>query len=159
MLKTFKYVKVHFNVQSLQVVHRSDTHCLGHVPDKWVCFYVLYCTELYGVQYMLVAQSGLTLCDPMDCSPPGSTVHEIFPARIKGVCCHFLLQGIFPTKGLTPVLLHCRQILYRLSYKRSWQSTIVQYFYFKPTMSERKHKCSVNIDGTTILFLRVFLVA
>ena len=33
-----------------------------------------------------------------------------------------------------------------------------QYFYFKPTMSERKHKCSGNIDGTTILFLKVCLV-
>ena len=27
-------------------------------------------------------QSCLTLCDPMDCSPPGSSVHEIFQARI-----------------------------------------------------------------------------
>ena len=26
--------------------------------------------------------------------------------------CHFLLQGIFPTQGLKPHLLHCRQILY-----------------------------------------------
>ena len=31
---------------------------------------------------MLVAQSCPTLCDPMDCSPPGSSVHEIFQARI-----------------------------------------------------------------------------
>ena len=30
---------------------------------------------------VLVAQSCLTLCDPMDCSPPGSSVHEIFQAR------------------------------------------------------------------------------
>ena len=29
-----------------------------------------------------VAQSCLTLCDPMDCSPPGSSVHEILQARI-----------------------------------------------------------------------------
>ena len=28
------------------------------------------------------AQSCLTLCNPMDCSPPGSSVHEIFQARI-----------------------------------------------------------------------------
>ena len=34
----------------------------------------------------------------------------------------------------------------------------MQYFYFKPTMSERKRKCSGNIDGTTILFLKVCLV-
>ena len=31
---------------------------------------------------MLVAQSCLTLCNTMDCSPPGSCVHEIFQARI-----------------------------------------------------------------------------
>ena len=29
--------------------------------------------------------------------------------------CHFLLQGIFPTQGLNPGLLHCRQTLYSLS--------------------------------------------
>ena len=27
-------------------------------------------------------QSCPTLCDPMDCSPPGSSVHGIFPARV-----------------------------------------------------------------------------
>ena len=29
--------------------------------------------------------------------------------------CRFLLQGIFPTQGMNPGLLHCKQILYRLS--------------------------------------------
>ena len=33
--------------------------------------------------------------------------------------CHFLLQGIFPTQGSKPGLLHCRQTLYRLSYQES----------------------------------------
>ena len=32
--------------------------------------------------YLLCAQSCLTLCDPMDCSPLGSSVHGIFLARI-----------------------------------------------------------------------------
>ena len=31
---------------------------------------------------VLVAQSCLTVCDPMDCSPSGSSVHEILQARI-----------------------------------------------------------------------------
>ena len=35
------------------------------------------------------------------------------PGKNTGVSCHFLLQGIFPTQGLNPGLLHCRQILYR----------------------------------------------
>ena len=29
-----------------------------------------------------VAESCPTLCDPMDCSPPGSSVHGIFQARV-----------------------------------------------------------------------------
>ena len=68
----------------------------------------------------LVAQLCPTLCDPMDCSPPGSSVHGILQARIlewkkkkknTGVGSHFLLQGIFFTQESNLGLLHCRQIL------------------------------------------------
>ena len=52
----------------------------------------------------LVAQSCPTLCDPMDCSPPGIFVHGDSPGRNTGVGCHALLQGIFPTQGLNPGL-------------------------------------------------------
>ena len=41
----------------------------------------------------LVAQSSPTLCDPMECSPPGSSVHGDSPGRNIGVGCHALLQG------------------------------------------------------------------
>ena len=33
--------------------------------------------------------------------------------------CHFFLQGIFPTQGLNPRLLHCRQILYN---QATWEA-------------------------------------
>ena len=46
----------------------------------------------------LVTQSCPTLCNPMDCSPPGSSVHGIF-CKITGVGCHFLLQGNLPDPG------------------------------------------------------------
>ena len=36
-----------------------------------------------------------------------------------GVGCYFLLQGIFLTQESNPGLLHCRQILYQLSYKEN----------------------------------------
>ena len=39
-------------------------------------------TTLMAESESEVAQSCLTLCDPMDCSPPGSSVHKIFQARI-----------------------------------------------------------------------------
>ena len=34
------------------------------------------------------------------------------PGKKPGVDCHALLQGIFPTQGSNPCLLHCRQIPY-----------------------------------------------
>ena len=52
----------------------------------------------------LVTQLCPTLCDPMDCSPPGSSVH--FPGRNTGVGCHSLFQGIFPTQRSNPLPPH-----------------------------------------------------
>ena len=49
----------------------------------------------------LVAQSCPTLCDPMDCSLPGSSVHGDSPGKNTGVGCHALLQGIFPPRDWT----------------------------------------------------------
>ena len=48
----------------------------------------------------------LTLHDPTNCSLPGSSVYGIFQARITGVGCHFLLQGILPTQGPNLHFLH-----------------------------------------------------
>ena len=58
-----------------------------------------------GAVLCLVAQSCLTLFDPMDYSLPGSTVHGDSPGKNNGVGCHALLQGIFWTQGLNPCLL------------------------------------------------------
>ena len=73
----------------------------------------------------LVTQSCPTLCDPMYCSPPGSSVHGDSPGKNIGVGCHALFQGIVPSQGLNPGLLHCRQILYQLSH---WGSPYVTQF-------------------------------
>ena len=59
----------------------------------------------------LVTQSCPTLCDPMSCRPPCSSVHGNSPGKNTGVGCHALLQGIFPTQGSNPGLLPCRWIL------------------------------------------------
>ena len=47
-----------------------------------------------------------TLCDPTDCSPPGSSVLGDSSGKHTGVGCHALLQGIFPSQGSNPCLLH-----------------------------------------------------
>ena len=70
------------------------------------------------------AQLCLTLCNPMDYSPQGSSVHGDSPGKNTAVGCHALLQGIFPTQGLNQGLLHCRWILYQLSYQGSPQNRV-----------------------------------
>ena len=52
----------------------------------------------------LVAKSCPTLCDSMDCSPPGSSVLGDSPDKNTGVGCHAPLQG-FPDPGIKPVSL------------------------------------------------------
>ena len=75
-----------------------------------------------GFMSVLVAQLSLTLWDPM-----GPT-RLLYPrqeswapplGKNTGMGCHFLLQRIFPTQGLNPGLLHCRQILYHLIHQGS----------------------------------------
>ena len=73
----------------------------------------------FTVLQCLVAQSCPALCNPVDCSPPGSSVHRDSPGQNAGVGCHALLQGIFPTPESNPGLLHCRRILYCLSHQGS----------------------------------------
>ena len=56
-------------------------------------------------------------CDPMDRSPPGSSVHGISQARILEWVAIPFSRGIFPTQGPNLGLLHCRQVLYRLNHQ------------------------------------------
>ena len=79
------------------------------------------------LQWSEVAQSCLTLFDPMDCSPPGFSVHGIFQAWIlheywSGL--PFPSPGDLPTQGSNPGLSHCRQMLYRLSHQGSLDNSV-----------------------------------
>ena len=83
--------------------------------DRWCFSKTFGDSKLGGViksSQVLVAQLCPTLCDRMDCSPPGSSVRGILQARIlEWVAIPFSRAGIFPTQGLNPGLLHCRQII------------------------------------------------
>ena len=65
------------------------------------------------------AQSCLTLCDPLYCSPPGSSAHGISQARTLEWGCHFLLQGIFLTQRSNSVSCIGRQVFLPLSHEGS----------------------------------------
>ena len=77
----------------------------------------------------LVTQSYPTLRGPMDCSPLCSSFHGDSPGKNTRVGCHAFLQGIFTTQGSNPGLLHCKWILYQLSYQESTNNILIQTFY------------------------------
>ena len=71
---------------------------------SWMVFPQLFFSRsiffLHVLRYVCSdAQLYLTLCDPMDCSLPGSSVHGDSPGKNSGVGCHFLLPGLFLTYG------------------------------------------------------------
>ena len=74
---------------------------------------------------MKVAQLCPTLCNPMNCSPLGSSAHGILQASTR-VGSHSLLQGIFLTQESNLAFLHCRWILHHMSRQGSPLSTVLQ---------------------------------
>ena len=58
----------------------------------------------------------VTLCNPVDCSLPDSTIHGDSAGKHTGVGCHALLQGIFQTQGSNRGLPPCRWIHCHLSH-------------------------------------------
>ena len=139
----------------------KESDMTEHTHMQWIPFRTIYKHAKCKIKAVLclVTQSHLTLCDSMDCSSPGSSVHGDSLGKNTGVGCQTLLQGVFPTQGWNPSLpalqadslpsepqakpmntgvnslsllqrifptqesnwglLHCRWILYQLSYQGS----------------------------------------
>ena len=87
----------------------------------------------------------------MDYSPPGSCVHGDSPGKNTEVGCHALLQGIFPTQGLNPELLHCKQILYRLSHQGSTLDSV--YRLNKLFCNQEQQKCYLGLRNQCLIVL------
>ena len=108
--RILEWVAVPFSRGSSQPRDGTQVSCIAGG------FFTLWTTKKKESE---VAQSCLTLCDPMDCSPPGSFIHGILQARILEWVAISLPQEIFLTQGLNPGLPHCRQTLYHLSHQGS----------------------------------------
>ena len=76
-------------IMGLSRTTKGPTHSLrNQIWHIYIYIYTYIPTPIFIYTYMhvcacLVAQSCLTLCDPMDCSPRGSSVHGILQARIS----------------------------------------------------------------------------
>ena len=86
---------------------------IEHLEKIWVHF----CDPELGNGFLYCESESHSIvsdfCDPMDYSPWNS------PDQNIGVGSLSFLQGIFPTQGSNPGLLHGRRILYQLSHKGS----------------------------------------
>ena len=71
----------------------------GASPADALMLALVWCVHVKLLQFCS------TLWDPIDYSPPGSSVHRNSPGKNTEVGCHSLLQGIFPTQGSNPCLL------------------------------------------------------
>ena len=119
---------------------------VGRINGQLARKFLPFCTVL-----CLVAQMCPTLCDHMDCSPPGSSIHGDSPGKTTGVGCHALLQGIFRTQGSNLGLLHCRQILYHLCYQGIWKHLLGELKFSSP-MAQRDilspSGCPIHVQGS-----------
>ena len=119
-------------VLSLQCFETSYIF-LAHL--HWLCKYYFYIVVDQGfltLHYWYFEPGGSLSWGAISCvlcSVVSDSLrpHGLWPARLlcpwdspgknTGVDCHSMLQRIFPTQGSNPGLLHCWQILYRLSYR------------------------------------------
>ena len=90
-----------FHFTSLHFTHYWQRSVLIPIPKKVIV--TQSCPALFKL-WTVACQTTLSI----ELSRQDTRVH-----------CHFLLQGIFPTRGLNPGLLHFRQSLYHLSYQGS----------------------------------------
>ena len=97
----------HFLLQEIFLTH-------GLNPGLPHCRQTLY---RLSHQFSSVAQSCPTLCDPMDCSLQGSSIHGIFQARVQEWVAISFSRG--SSRPRDPGLWHCSQTLYRLHHQGS----------------------------------------
>ena len=93
---------------------------------RWVCWDLKF-QQSARTLMMFVTKLCLTLCNPMNCSLPGSSIYGIFPVKNTLVCYHFLLQGIIPTQGSNTQFLHCRWFLYHWATREALRYNSVQF--------------------------------
>ena len=102
----------------------------------------------------------------MDYSPPGFSVHSIFPSKNIGVGCHFIFYGVFLTQGSNLCLLHllhCKRILYCCATGKaqgkhrtlvSWKSaisTLSSFLFFQNTWLQRERNMYLLIGHQIFL--------
>ena len=91
-------ISVFFFFFFLLFLNLVNSHFFFFLRFLYICVHRVYWPIDFAISFFLLylfmctksLQSCLTVCDPMDCSPPGSSVHGIL--KCAGVGWHFLLH-------------------------------------------------------------------
>ena len=123
----------------------------GHLPNPaqglklglLLCRQILYHLSHQGSpNNTLVFQSCLTLCDPVDCSPPGSSLHGHPQARILELVSMPSSRGPFQPRDPTCIFyISCigRQVLYHKCYLGSpWRTMQIKIYSLPRSMMDRQ---------------------
>ena len=102
--KSFFFYLIKIVYQKKKSCVRSQSKCQPQDQKLAVFFFlcvcVCVCVCVHVCVCVLVAQSCPTLCDPLDCSPPGSSVHGILQARILEWVAIPFSKGNLPNSGI-----------------------------------------------------------
>ena len=113
------------------------TQSCGHQPTVAPFAWQSNKAISFGAVLCLVAQSCLTLCNPMDYSPPGSSVHSMLQTRV-------LEWVAMPSSRGSSHLPHCRRILYHLTHQGKSKNTGVGTYPFSGSTSWPRNQTRVS---------------
>ena len=102
--------------------HRGSRHSSFNYPTRGQKNSRAYILHPDTMMLRLVAQSCPTLCDPMDCSPSGSSVHGILQARILEWVVISSSRRSSQLRNRTCISCLVRQILYHCA---TWEAPIL----------------------------------
>ena len=111
-------VPMHVRIKSQEFSWQAESSLTGLCLTAVFSHIVGTITSICVVIRSKVVQSCPTVCNPMDCSLPGSSVHGIFQARVLEWAA-ISSPGDLPDQELNLGLPHCRQMLYHLSHQGS----------------------------------------
>ena len=115
----YLYIHIYIYTYINHIYIYISNHFAIHLKLTWHCKLIIcVCT-----------QSCLTLCDPMDYSPPGSSVHGIFQASIlEQVAISFSRESSWPRDRTQASCISCigKWVLYQLTHQGSQKSIVLQ---------------------------------
>ena len=116
------------------------------------CHFLLQCMKVKSESE--VAQSCSTLSDPMDCSPPGSSIHGIFQARVLEWGA-IAFPVVFVSSTLLPFFEFCLNFLFLFSLPQDLflDLLLLKKNYFSSSMEALRTICDLQLRKRCVVSL------